>query len=79
MASTVEFDTLEAVGKNTFCRRAGSAEGLPRTAEAAHRWEGAGSGFTFNGDSIEGEVDLGQYFIAPFKGTRLGRSSQHFP
>ena len=39
-----------------------------------HRWEGASFGFTFEGvakgDSMEGEVDLGEYFTAPWRATR---------
>lgn len=39
-----------------------------------HRWEGAVFGFTFDGrvrgDRIEGEVDMGEYFTAPFTAVR---------
>lgn len=39
-----------------------------------HRWEGAVFGFAFDGqvrgDRIEGEVDMGEYFTAPFTAVR---------
>jgi D-glucosaminate-6-phosphate ammonia-lyase len=52
----------------------GYVDGNRVSATSRHRWEGASFGFTFdgvvNGDSIEGEVDLGEYFTAPFRATR---------
>ena len=59
-------------------RTEGDARGFMDGAEmhvsSRHRWEGASFGFNFvgkvDGDSIEGQVDLGEYFSAPFRATR---------
>ena len=60
----------------------GWVEGDHIHASSRHRWEGASFGFTFDGkvrgDSIEGEVDLGEYFTAKFTAKRhqYGRTSR---
>jgi len=60
----------------------GWVEGDRMHASSRHRWEGASFGFTFDGkvrgDSIEGEVDLGEYFTAKFTAKRhqYGRTSR---
>lgn len=52
----------------------GYVEGNQVTFNSRHRWEGASFGFEFkgtlDGDTITGEVDLGEYFTAPFRATR---------
>jgi L-seryl-tRNA(Ser) seleniumtransferase len=48
-----------------------------------HRWEGAVFGFTFDGkaqgETIIGEVDMGEYFTAPFSARRHGRQPPASP
>lgn len=52
----------------------GYVEGQTVVFNSRHNWEGASFGFNFTGtvvaDVITGEVDLGEYFTAPFKATR---------
>lgn len=52
----------------------GSVDGDQVNFSSRHRWEGASFGFAFTGtvrgDTITGEVDLGEYFTAPFRATR---------
>ncbi len=52
----------------------GYVEGDRIVFNSRHHWEGASFGFAFSGtvdgESIEGEVDLGEYFTAPFRATR---------
>ena len=61
-------------GDRTGGNLSGYVEGNNAVFTSRHRYEGAGFGFTFNGtvdgDSMAGEVDLGEYFRAPFKATR---------
>lgn len=61
-------------GDRTGGNLSGYMEGNRAVFTSRHRWEGASFGFNFNGtvngDSMEGEVDLGEYFTAPFKATR---------
>ncbi|MDA0206519.1 MAG: aminotransferase class V-fold PLP-dependent enzyme [Acidobacteria bacterium] len=63
-------------GDRTGGNLSGYVEGNRAVFTSRHRWEGASFGFAFNGtvdgDSMEGEVDLGEYFTAPFKATRHG-------
>jgi L-seryl-tRNA(Ser) seleniumtransferase len=61
-------------GDRTGGNLSGYVEGGQVVFNSRHPWEGTSIGFSFNGtvngDSMEGEVDLGEYFKAPFKATR---------
>jgi L-seryl-tRNA(Ser) seleniumtransferase len=61
-------------GDRTGGNLSGYVEGGQVVFNSRHPWEGTSIGFTFNGtvngDSMEGEVDMGEYFTAPFKATR---------
>jgi D-glucosaminate-6-phosphate ammonia-lyase len=63
-------------GDRTGGNLSGYVEGNRAIFTSRHPWEGTSFGFTFNGtvngDSMEGEVNLGEYFTAPFKATRHG-------
>ena len=52
----------------------GWVEGDHVHLSSRHRWEGAVFGFSFDGtvqgDRIDGEVDLGEYFTAEFSAVR---------
>lgn len=69
-------DTLTGFhrGDRTGGNLSGYVEGNNAVFNSRHRYEGAGFGFSFNGivngDTMEGEVDLGEYFTAPFKARR---------
>lgn len=77
----------ELVGMHHGDRTEGEVRGYVAGDEvhfsSRHRWEGASFGFNFvgklSGDVITGEVDMGEYFTAPFTAKRHDFGSRQPP